>query len=156
MTDDTRQMAVDANSFVTGWHTVTPALQINNAANGRPVLKFNRDGTIEIGEGYTPQDASDRFIEILRSDFALLAARSRFCVGDKVVVIGTYADDWLDLDLWITAIRTRDSGNGADLDYTLGMQWPVPHRHKRGYLDQTDGFSAHDLMIAPHKDNSHD
>lgn len=71
MTDELR--AVNADGFVTGRMLVTASLQINTGTNGRPVLKFHPDGTIEIGEGYTPQDASDHLIDkVLRPAFAHL------------------------------------------------------------------------------------
>ena len=56
----------------TAWRDA-PVLQIDAGMNGRPVLKFHPNGTVEIGDGYTPQDASDHLIEkVLRPAYAQL------------------------------------------------------------------------------------
>lgn len=56
----------------TAWRDA-PVLQIGAGMNGRPVLKFHQNGTIEIGDDYTPQDASDHLIEkVLRPAYAQL------------------------------------------------------------------------------------
>lgn len=36
------------------------------AAGGREILRFKPDGTIEMGDGYTPTEAAEAFIEAIR------------------------------------------------------------------------------------------
>jgi len=67
-------------------------------------------------------------------------------IGDKVEVIGDYAETFRGVDTWIVGIRVHDTGEG--LDYTLAEQWPVPNRHWSNYRGQTDGFRRAELRRA--------
>lgn len=64
-------------------------------------------------------------------------------IGDKVEVLGQYANDWTGIDAWVAGIRVHDTGEG--LDIAIAEQWPIPPRHSRGYLGWTDGFRPEEL-----------
>lgn len=64
-------------------------------------------------------------------------------IGEKVEVVGEYARDWRNMDLWVAGVRVHDSGRG--LNVTLAEQWPIPNCNWRDYIGQTDGFRADDL-----------
>lgn len=72
------------------------------------------------------------------------ANRESLRIGDKVRVIGEHEADWRGIDTWLTGINVDHEG----LNYTIGEQWPVPHRHMTGYLGMTDGFREGELARA--------
>ena len=61
-------------------------------------------------------------------------------IGDRVRVAegAEFAADWQRMDLWVAGLAVDESGRGINV--TVSEQWPIPSRHSRGYMGQTDGF----------------
>lgn len=60
-------------------------------------------------------------------------------IGERVEVVGEYAADWRNIDLWVAGVRVPDDADG--LEVTVAEQWPIPHRHiGNAYKGQTDDF----------------
>jgi hypothetical protein len=61
-------------------------------------------------------------------------------IGDPVRVSPSdeYQADWARMNLWVAGLSVDDHGRGIDV--TVSEQWPIPSRHSREYMGQTDGF----------------
>jgi len=61
-------------------------------------------------------------------------------IGDPVRIApgDEYASEWARTDFWVAGLSVDDRGRGIDV--TVSEQWPIPTRHSRDYMGQTDGF----------------
>jgi len=61
-------------------------------------------------------------------------------IGDpvKVPASNDFFGDYEHTQLWVAGLSLDDRGRGIDV--TVSEQWPVPSRHSRDYMGQTDGF----------------
>ena len=61
-------------------------------------------------------------------------------IGDRVKVSehAEFAADWQGMTLWVARLAADERGRGINV--TVSEQWPIPSRHTRRYMGQTEGF----------------